>query len=307
MPLTTASASSAIPGTTVPAATVACSSPTSNPIRAVGTWAATVVRSAFSSQPGGFSMSARRRAERLQAPARERADHGSERRAGLGELVDRRGGGRRKLAPRDHAARLELLEPGGEHVRRAAWQPLVEIAVAQRAVLELAHEQQRPALADEVERVSHGAVLVVGLHVIEESAVVAACFEVSTSNYEDDTCKKQVNGARVVTINRSESSKGWNHESIKQAQVDRTAAALHGAVHGRPRHRDRQCRASLDPDRPRVLAGEPAVGHLGLLPRLRRLPAARRPPRRPARAPARLHGRARHLHDRLAPLRPLVE
>ena len=57
MPLITASASSAIPGTTVPAATVACSSPTSNPIRAAGTCAATVVRSAFSSQPGGFSMS----------------------------------------------------------------------------------------------------------------------------------------------------------------------------------------------------------------------------------------------------------
>ena len=44
----------------------------------------------------------------------------------------------------------------------------MEIAVAQRPVLELAHEQQRPALADEVERVSDGAVLVVGLHVIEE-------------------------------------------------------------------------------------------------------------------------------------------
>ena len=43
-------------------------------------------------------------------------------------------------------------------------QALVEIAVAQRPVLELAHEQQRPALADEVERVSDGAVLVVGLH-----------------------------------------------------------------------------------------------------------------------------------------------
>ena len=49
------------------------------------------------------------------------------------------------------------------------------------------------------------------------------------------------------------------------------------------------------------------MGHLGLRARLRRLPAARRPPRRPARAAARLHGRARHLHDRVAPLRALVE
>ncbi len=109
-----------------------------------------------------------RRAERLQAPARERADHGGERCAGLGQLVHRRGGGRRKPSARDHAARLELPEPGGEHVRRAPGQPLVEIAVAQWAVLELAHEQQRPPLADEVERVGHRAVLVVGLHVIEE-------------------------------------------------------------------------------------------------------------------------------------------
>ena len=222
MPLITASASSASPGTTVPAATVACSSPTSNPIRAVGTCAATVVRSAFSSQPGGFSMSAGGGPSVCRPPARERADHGRERRAGLGELVDRRGGGRREPPARDHAARLELLEPGREHVRRAARQPLVEIAVAQRAVLELAHEQQRPALADEVERVGHRAVLVVGLHVIEASSDVAAFLEVVTSNYEDDTCKKQVDGARVER-STTESSKGWNDESIEQAQVDRPA------------------------------------------------------------------------------------
>ena len=43
-------------------------------------------------------------------------------------------------------------------------EPVVEVAVAERAVLELADEQERPALADEVERVGDGAVLVVGLH-----------------------------------------------------------------------------------------------------------------------------------------------
>ena len=71
----------------------------------------------------------------------------------------------------------------------------MEIAVAQRPVLKLAHEQQRPALADEVERVSHGAVLVVGLHGSnpDRTAIVA----VTTFYYEDNTCEKQVEGARV--------------------------------------------------------------------------------------------------------------
>ena len=167
MPLITASASSAIPGTTAPAATVACSSPTSNPIRAVGTWAATVVRSAFSSQPGGVSMSAGGgpsvcSPQRASAPITGASDAPV---SVSSYTVEAAGGG--QPSARDHAARLELPEPGGEHVRRAARQPLVEIAVAQRAVLELAHEQQRPPLADEVERVGHRAVLVVGLHVIE--------------------------------------------------------------------------------------------------------------------------------------------
>ena len=80
-----------------------------------------------------------------------------------------------------------------------------------------------------------------------------------------------------------------------------------GAVHGHSRHRDRERGLAVDPDRPRVLAGEPAMGDLGLRARLRRLPAARRPPRRPAREAPDVHGRPRHLHDRLPALRPLVE
>ena len=87
----------------------------------------------------------------------------------------------------------------------------------------------------------------------------------------------------------------------------RTGADPRGAVHGHPRRRDRERRAAVDPGRPRVLAAEPAVGDQRIRARVRRLPAARRAIRRPPRPPSRLHGRNRHLHDRLAPVRPRVE
>ena len=73
------------------------------------------------------------------------------------------------------------------------------------------------------------------------------------------------------------------------------------------RRRDRERRAALHPDRSPLLAGEPAVGDQRLRARVRRVPAPRRAPRRPARAQARLHGRTRHLHARLAAVRPRVE
>jgi hypothetical protein len=72
------------------------------------------------------------------------------------------------------------------------------------------------------------------------------------------------------------------------------------AVHGRPRHRDRERRVAFDPGRPRVLAGEPPVGDQRLRPRLRRLPAARWPGRRHARPSPGVHGRPRSLHAGLA-------
>ena len=54
------------------------------------------------------------------------------------------------------------------------------------------------------------------------------------------------------------------------------------------------------------LAGEPAVGDLGLRDHLRRRAAARRPARRPARAPAAVHRRPRALRDQLAAVRARV-
>ena len=71
-------------------------------------------------------------------------------------------------------------------------------------------------------------------------------------------------------------------------------------VHGRPGHRDRERRAALDQGRPRVLAGEPAVGDQRLRARLRRLPAPRRARGRPPRPPTDLPRRRGRLHGRLA-------
>ena len=60
---------------------------------------------------------------------------------------------------------LELLEAGGEDVRAAADEVGVEVGVAELLVLqELPHDQERPALADDVERVGDRAVLVVAPH-----------------------------------------------------------------------------------------------------------------------------------------------
>src|SRR5439155_17295213 len=71
-----------------------------------------------------------------------------------------------------------------------------------------------------------------------------------------------------------------------------------------PRRRDRERRAAVDQIRPRVLAGEPAVGDLRLRNPLRRRPAARRAARRPARPPAAVRRGASTLRLELTPLRP---
>ena len=116
-------------------------------------------------QPAGLEVAARRgRTERPRAPVREHVEHLAEPLAVLRELVDPRRRGRVELAAADDASLLERLQARGEDVRAAAGETCVEIRVAELVVLEeLADDEQRPALTDEVERMRHRAVLVVAL------------------------------------------------------------------------------------------------------------------------------------------------
>ena len=87
----------------------------------------------------------------------------------------------------------------------------------------------------------------------------------------------------------------------------RTLACPDRPLPGRPddraRRDDRECRAAVDPRRPRVLADLPGVGRERLSPHLRRLPAPRRPARRPVRAAPDVPRRDLALHGRLARVR----
>ncbi len=125
------------------------------------------------------------RAERARAPERELPQHGAEALTGGRQLVEGRGGRWQDRPPRDDAVRLEVAQALGEDVRRAAAEALEEVGVAQRTMLELADDEQRPALADEVEGIRDRAELVVGLaHTRERTTPVLET--------EARTCKKQV-------------------------------------------------------------------------------------------------------------------
>ena len=116
-------------------------------------------------EPAGFQVVARhRRPERARTPVREHVQDVPEPLAVLGQLVDPRRRRWLELSPADDAALLERLQARREDVRSAARQPRVEVRVAKRTLVEqLANDEQRPALADEVEGVRDRAVLVVTL------------------------------------------------------------------------------------------------------------------------------------------------
>ncbi len=120
------------------------------------------MRSAPGSQPGSRSPVAAGWAERSRAPVREDVEHLPQTLSVLGELVDPGRRGRIELPATNDSALLERLQARGEDVRAAAVEPRMEIRVAELIVLEqLADDEQRPALAHEVEGVRHRAVLVV--------------------------------------------------------------------------------------------------------------------------------------------------
>src|SRR5207248_9648353 len=98
---------------------------------------------------------------RHRPPASEREQRLLERAPVLGELVDDGRSRGRKGPPSDHTVALELLEAGGEHVRADPRQSAAEVGEALRAEEQVTDEEQRPALADEVERASDTAELVI--------------------------------------------------------------------------------------------------------------------------------------------------
>ena len=210
----------------------------------------------------------------------------------VGELVDLRGGRRREGTPGHDPGGLEVAQARGEDVRPDAGQAVDQVGVALGPVHQLADHEQRPAIPDQVERVGHRAVLVVVLaHARNRTTHLM--------DVEENTCKIEVDAVTVVAHD-FEHEKGTTSGVHRPPQVAGPRAPLRRPVHGRPRHRDRERRAAVHPDRPRLLAGEPPVGDQRLRPRLRRLPAARRPGRRHARPSPPLPRGDRRVHRRLA-------
>ena len=77
-------------------------------------------------------------------------------------------------------------------------------------------------------------------------------------------------------------------------------------VHGRPRHRHRQRGAAVDPRRPELRPGEPAVGRQRVRHPVRRRAAAGRAAGGHLRPAAAVRHRPRHLLRRVAALRPVL-
>ena len=85
-----------------------------------------------------------------------------------------------------------------------------------------------------------------------------------------------------------------------------TRRPLLRVLHGRPRRRDRECRAAVDRGRSRLLAAKPAVGRERVRPDVRRPAAPRRPRRGRARPATDVRRRRRRVRTRLAARRPCV-
>ena len=81
--------------------------------------------------------------------------------------------------------------------RAHAGEPLEEIRVALRALEQLAHDEERPPLSDQAERVTDGAVLVVALHGERIIAHVLAPWKEELAKE-----KRLVLGCKLVTTKR---------------------------------------------------------------------------------------------------------
>ena len=94
------------------------------------------------------------------APTTERLDRRAQLASALGQPEQRRRDGGRGLLALDDSRLLELTQSIGEQVRRDPRQAAAQIGVAAGvAQQQLAHDQQRPAVADDVERLGETAEL----------------------------------------------------------------------------------------------------------------------------------------------------
>ena len=118
---------------------------------------------AFASQPSNSSSVVGGRAQGAGTPQRQLAHGRPQLAAVVGQLVDLRRRRRRQSTPGDDAVALEVAQPRGQDVGPDAGQVLDEVGVALRPVHQLADDEQRPAVADEVEGMCHRTVLLVAL------------------------------------------------------------------------------------------------------------------------------------------------
>jgi len=107
----------------------------------------------------------RRVLQQRRAPASNRLRDGAQLLAARRETNEHRRDGRRLPLPHGDAGGLELAQPRGEQVRRDPRQAVAQVGVAARPAQEqLADDEQRPAIADDVEGLRERAELAVGPH-----------------------------------------------------------------------------------------------------------------------------------------------
>jgi hypothetical protein len=70
----------------------------------------------------------------------------------LGQLVHGGGCGWRQRAPHEYAGVLQIVEALREHVPTDSWEPAAQVGETFGAEQQLSNHQQRPAPADQVER-----------------------------------------------------------------------------------------------------------------------------------------------------------
>ena len=100
--------------------------------------------------------------EQVETPPGQLVHARLQRPAALGQLVDQPRRGRRQLPALHQPRRVEVAQPLREEVRPHAGQPVAEIGVALRTEQQLADDQQRPALPEQVQRTGHRTELAVG-------------------------------------------------------------------------------------------------------------------------------------------------